>query len=414
MKRLIDLNPTTVVWDELHKGRSRGRWEKIPLPTGAGLTPIEAAELRAKQEAEAKEQEGFVKDNFDSGVLTRTMIVPHDNVTAAAMRLSRVVHRRCGATGSPVMDRLNDLWAQLDLVEPFGFGGYREFAIRYLAGTTGEWGELVDTGRSNIEELQHRLAYVVHYVSKEVTHKHLPPSRSEIHTLPATVLGKGTMTVGELKAAAANGPMALFHARLMETAGRKRPWIVENVLEWVDAGKKAVVFTGRRADVLATETSLRGKLRHCIEKGEIALWSGMGGDAELQAICDEYWNWKGGCVLVGTAEAFGESLNGLQDTDEFIIAMLPWEPGKLEQWRGRATRMGQRRPVRFHFPIAEGTVEERVAGVLLDKIPDVIAVTGDQEMARFAQLLATGGKTQEQMDAEMLAILREAGDPLAD
>ena len=88
-------------------------------------------------------------------------------------------------------------------------------------------------------------------------------------------------------------------------------------------------------------------------------------------------NTKVGCVLVGTGDAWGESVN-LQDTDLALFVMIPWTPRAIGQWEGRFSRLGQKRPVLIAYVIASGTVDEHVADLLLDKLPAVSAVADDE------------------------------------
>ncbi len=87
---------------------------------------------------------------------------------------------------------------------------------------------------------------------------------------------------------------------------------------------------------------------------------------------------KGPAVLIGTGDAWGESIN-LQDTDVLYMVMLPWTPKQIRQWEGRVARIGQTRPVLIVYIIAETTVDEDVADNLLGKLPPVLDVVQDSE-----------------------------------
>ena len=45
---------------------------------------------------------------------------------------------------------------------------------------------------------------------------------------------------------------------------------------------------------------------------------------------------------------------------------------------GRGVRVGMDRPILIVYPVCENTVDERVSAVLLSKLPDVQATTGDK------------------------------------
>ena len=140
----------------------------------------------------------------------------------------------------------------------------------------------------------------------------------------------------------------------------------------VGCGQKVVVFTGRRADC--------DRLGREIEKSISAqVWCAHGGVStdERDKIRLQYMESSDPCVLVGTGDAWGESVN-LQDTDLALFVMLPWTPRSIRQWEGRFSRLGQERPVLIVYVISRGTVDEHVADILLDKLPAVATIANDE------------------------------------
>ena len=105
----------------------------------------------------------------------------------------------------------------------------------------------------------------------------------------------------------------------------------------------------------------------------------------------------GPCILIGTGHAFGESLN-IDDTDAAFFVMLPYTPGQLRQWEGRFHRASTKRPVVITYVIAEGTVDEHIASILIDKLPAVEEVTKDTELAEAGPIL--GGINPDESDED--------------
>ena len=93
-------------------------------------------------------------------------------------------------------------------------------------------------------------------------------------------------------------------------------------------------------------------------------------------------------MLVGTGASWGTGIDGMQCTDAAIFAMLPYTPGRLTQWEGRFTRLGQSRPVVIYYCIAEGTVDEHVADILIGKIANVDRVADSGSLAGAGDALA--------------------------
>jgi hypothetical protein len=94
----------------------------------------------------------------------------------------------------------------------------------------------------------------------------------------------------------------------------------------------------------------------------------------------------------------------LQDTDLMLIAMLPWTPGQIVQWEGRVARHGQKRPVLIQYLVAENSVDEHVADVILSKLPAVETVAKDDSVSGFADQLR-GSDDEEAIISSILGKL---------
>jgi len=369
---LLATGVTSLILDESHKGKSGKRWEVLPL-----------AEDDAAAIASVKARGGFVKPSQDGEGIVG--IMPRDNTVTAAATLSRAATRRLATTATPVSDRIRDLWGQLDLLEPGAWGSFSVWARRYCDARPGTYGGLDTSGISNPDELVARLAYLLHRVDHATTHAQLPAKRREsMYISGAEQCDAAPGFSREQKAAAGNGPAALLELKLAEAASKKRKAVLSRIADHVESGHKIVVFTGRRRDSDDLATSIRGACR------KATVWCGHGGHSqnERDDIKRAYIAHEGGCVLVGTGEAWGTAIDGLQCTDAAFFVMLPYTPGQLTQWEGRFTRLGQDRPVCIYYCIAEGTVDEHVASILLDKIARVERVADGGSLDGASEALA--------------------------
>lgn len=371
---LLAWKPTNVIFDEIHKAKSNKRFEAVPREDGSL--------------------------SFKS----------RDNIAYNAYVLSRAVKYRLGTTATPIKDRTRDLWAELDLVQPDAWGPfYRHdrpsFTGRYCAARRNAFGGVDTSGASNLDELWNRVSLSVHQVPYSVTHRDLPQRRRVVTFIPTSEQSAPSGGFAkELAKASKTGKTAILEVRLAEAASRKRAAIVERVEECVEAGQKVLIFTGRRNDC----DKLADAVRKAIE-GKGRVYSGHGGTPakERDGIQQAYMSDPGPCVLVGTGDAWGEGVN-LQDTDTFLIAMLPFTPGQVVQWEGRVARHGQKRPVLIEYMVAENTVDEHVAAILLDKLPAVEEVAKDDSVVGFADSLMGGDKTEEEIIESVLAMLEVA------
>ena len=381
LDQILYWNPNTVIWDEIHKMQSTKRWEGIELRSGA------------------------------------IKFIGRDNLAHAAYQIARATKRRFGASATPIPDRIRNIWAQLDNVHPDAWGPfYREgrgaaestmrgFAVRYCAARHGNFGGIDTTGSSNGEELSKRIAAVAHNVPMAETHKSLPSKRRQVTRIPASqqvrVAGFGVKDLKALAGTLGGGSHGVLQARLMEAAARKRKFLVERIQEAVEGGQKVVVFTGRKLDVdhlvdsLMSEPIFGGGPDG---KTGVALFHGHGDQTpkERDTIAQLYAASPGPAVLVGTGHSFGTGVDGLQDSDLLLIAMLPFTPGEIIQWEGRVARLGQKRPVLIEYLVAEETVDEHVVEIQIAKLPSVERATSNDAVAGLANALA-GDETEEEL-----------------
>ena len=176
---------------------------------------------------------------------------------------------------------------------------------------------------------------------------------------------------------------------------------METVLEAVDAKQKVVIFTGRRTDCERIAAALeKGKPDH------VPLWWGHGGVStkERDSMVLAYAACEEPSIFVGTTDAFGESMDGLQCTDLAIFSLLPWTPGQVTQAEGRFSRKGSKRPVLIMYMVAEGTVDEHVADILLGKLEAVSSTLNDSEAAGLASTLA-GEQDEDAVIADILQLM---------
>jgi len=308
-----------------------------------------------------------------------------ENISANASELSKSCRRRLGLTATPIPNRPKDLWAQLDLIEPWQWGTFHQFGVRYCGGFEDTYGWKYN-GLSNAQELNGRLDLIKHKTSQKTMAASLPPKRRQVVHLGVEEQNRpaGGFKQEIRKASKVGNHEGLFEIYLQEAATRKRAYVIERVEEAMASGQKCVVFTGRRKDCEFLSEKLEKHLQK--KKIEARVWWAHGGltTEKRDEIRLDYMSHGGAGVIIATGDSMGESVN-LQKTDLALIIMLPWTPRQIRQWEGRFVRLGGDRPVLVSYVIAEGTVDEDVAEVLLDKLPAVGAVAQDEMITEFEQ-----------------------------
>lgn len=384
---LLTGEPVSVVWDEIHRNKNWKRRIAVPMRGANGQLLLN--------------ERGEVVRNYKS----------RNNTSSAAETLAMYVKRRLGGTASPIKDRLRDLWGQLDLVEPRMWGTFYDFARRFCEAHEDSWGGIDTKGRATgerLEELLQRLTFSVHNVPYSVSHAALPPLRRQVAYLSPDdlLVDDGKEAREGLQQAVRSGGDALAYAKLASAAARKRGVIVEAVVERcrafdsTEGGTKLVVFSGLRKE---TE-----KLHSAVAKAlpGVKTWFATGEHStnHRDVIKDEFMTHPGPCVLVATSQTFGESIN-LHDCDVAIVAMLPFTPGDVRQIEGRFRRQGMRRPTLVLYFVAEGTYDETVAQMLIDKLPAVERVVGDEALVGFGAAIG-GTEDEAKLVEDMLAKMR--------
>jgi len=347
-KELCAFSPEVVVYDETHWLRAGKRYKPIVGPDG------------------------------------RTRFKDLDNTFSAACEVARRSDWHLSLTATPIPGRVIDLWPQLELCEPYQWGGRHAFGVRYAGGTQNSYGWEYK-GLSNAEELRSRLVFIRERVSDTEVNKLLPPKRREVIRLEVSDQSRPAAFKRDMKQAQAQGGESMFETMLMEAASRKHKYIEGRVRTALTSKQKVVIFTGRRKEC----ETLGKKLVKVAEGLGAQGWWGHGGSshAERDEMRKAYMAHPGPCILIGTGHAWGESID-LQDTDLALIAMLPFTPEKLRQWEGRFTRLGQTRPVLLTYIVARTTVDEHVADIVLDKLPHVAQVGEDAEATAIQEALS--------------------------
>lgn len=315
--------------------------------------------------------------------------------SAAAAQIAEVTPRRLCTTATPVPDRRRDLWGQFSLISPKAWGQTRtRFSLRYCGGLWGEYG-LIDEGSSNTNELHGRQSFFFFNVPKEVSHAQLPPCRVDAQYIPFERQDKpATGFKREMKRLAkassqgdASARGLLMECQLAEAATRKRSEVIATALEYAARGR-VILFTGRHRDCFDLGERLRKLVKRSRATKHIRVLTAIDKVEsdyvlptvkERQALLNSY-RAEESTILIATADAWGESLDGLQVTDLLGIVALPWSPGKLVQWMGRVRRLGQDRAVTILLFIAEGTADEAVSHKLLAKVPDAIQLGKNIEL----------------------------------
>jgi superfamily II DNA or RNA helicase len=325
---------------------------------------------------------------------------PDSQVARAAYELR--AEFRLSLSGTPIENRLDELWSQMHFANRGLLGGRRDFAERYerpmLAGDA-----------AVTERLRRRIRpFVLRRLKSEVATE-LPPrteatlycelDAEERRAYDAVRLAARADLVRQVSESA--NVMAMFEAllRLRQAAchtGLLPGSHVESsskVEALCDALEDAVA-DGHKALVFSQWTSLLDRVEPQLESRAIAFTRLDGSTRDRAGVVDRFQDPSGPPVLLISLKAGGTGLN-LTAADHVFLLDPWWNPAVEEQAADRAHRIGQDRPVMVYRLVAKDTVEERVLDLQRRKreIADA-ALAGAEQSGR-------GGVTRE----DLLALL---------
>ncbi len=284
-------------------------------------------------------------------------------------------------TGTPLENRLEDLYSVMQVVDPRVLGPLWRYLLDFHV--TDDAGRVL--GYRNLAELRRRLAPVMLRRDRALVREQLPERtdvrldvkldrrQRALHDDAMATAGriaqmakKRPLTPTEehrLMAALQNARMACDAAGLVDKESEGSPKLDElaDLLEelCVDGGHKVVVFSQwermtRMAEGVARKLGL----------GVLRLHGGVP-THRRGALLDRFRDDPEIQLFIST-DAGGVGLN-LQAASAVVNLDVPWSPAVLEQRIARVHRLGQGQRVQAVLMVARNSYEERVAGLVAAK-----------------------------------------------
>jgi SNF2 family DNA or RNA helicase len=311
---------------------------------------------------------------------------PESQVAAAAFRLR--AERRVTLTGTPVENRLDELWSQFHFLNRGFLGGRGDFHERYAAPiASGEPG--------SAERLRERIRpFVLRRLKREVAPE-LPP-RTEM--VLRCVLGPDERSIYDTVRAAAlddvvrrlgagGNVLAALEALLRLRQAACHPALVpgqqaqrSSKLDLLLESLENVVAEGHKALVFSQWTALLDLTEPHLHAGRIEFLRLDGSTRDRAAVVRGFQDENGPPVMLISLKAGGTGLN-LTSADHIFLLDPWWNPAVEDQAADRAHRIGQERPVMVYRLVAEETVEERILALQQRKREIADAALGQADQA---------------------------------
>lgn len=293
------------------------------------------------------------------------------NRSKAIYKLAQTIPHVWILTGAPVLNRLDELWMLLHIIDRKHFRSYWQFVETYCELEYNRWSggtDVVGMRDDMSGVLAEELAPVLLRRSREVIS--LPPITRE--TVYVNLKGQQRTLYNKM--------LKEFYI-LLETTGDvlHAPTVLAQLTRLRQLSCTPALIGG--PDVSAKTDALLDLVECLVNDHKILIFSAFAGyiknlvpklsaygavsitgdmtAAERHKSEQALNNDPNCCVLAGTYGAMGEGLN-LQAADIVILADKDWVPANIEQAEHRAHRRGQDRPVHSISIIAEDTVDDYI------------------------------------------------------
>ena len=274
---------------------------------------------------------------------------------------------RLALTGTPVENRLEELWSLVHFTNRGLLGGRTEFADRFA--------RPIAEGRSEVAaDLRRRLRpFVMRRLKRDVAPE-LPPRTDAVLRVElgdnerAVYDAVRAATRDEVLALLANGKgvMLALEALLRLRQAACHPALVpgqtastSSKIEALVAALETAVSDNHRALVFSQWTSLLDLIEPALARAELSFARLDGSTRDREAVVARFQAEDGPPVMLVSLKAGGSGLN-LTAADHVFLCDPWWNPAVEAQAADRTHRIGQTRPVFVYRLVAVDTVEERI------------------------------------------------------
>jgi len=282
---------------------------------------------------------------------------PDSQVAKVAFRLD--ADSRIALTGTPVENRLDELWSQLQFLNRGLLGSRNDFRDRYTR-------PISDQDETAVTKLRERIRPFLLRRRKREVAPELPPrtevvihcelSESERQVYDAIRAATMSEVVSQLRAG--GSVLAALEALLRLRQAACHPSLVpgqeaatSSKIQLLVSRLSEAVADGHRALVFSQWTYL--------ESAEIEFARLDGSTRDRGEVVRRFQSEEGPPVMLVSLKAGGTGLN-LTAADHIFLLDPWWNPAVEDQAADRAHRIGQTRPVVVHRLVAQETVEEGI------------------------------------------------------
>jgi superfamily II DNA or RNA helicase len=373
----------------------RGPYLRAPRPNTVGI---------ASYQAVMRYSEAFQRPVWNYLVLDEAHRVKNHTTATAKACKGILARHKLAVTGTPIQNRLQELWALFDSIMPDYLGNAGSFTRRFATPIEKEKNEAVaDRLRRRIDpfklrRLKAQVAADLPPLTRQLRSVPLLTDQRRIYSQILNELGvpevlrnlhdrgdalKGLAKLLRLRQVCAH-PRILERSIPLRGSSAKFEALCDILEESLEEDHKVLVFTQwTQMAALIMEMLSENKIAHSYIDGSVSI-------GERAELVQAFQRPDGPSVMVISLLAGGEGIT-LTEADTVIMYDRWWNPAVEEQAFARAHRIGQRRPVTAYVLESADTIEERLARILQRKqalAEDLVHVDALEKRITREQLIA--------------------------
>lgn len=311
--------------------------------------------------------EKLAAEEWDTVVLDEAQAIKNESSQTARAAFELSAAFRLALSGTPVENRLEELWSVMHFANPGLLGGRSSFQDRYVSpiamGDAGAAGRLRAKirpvvlrrmKRDVLPELPPRTDSVLHVELEESERVVYDTVRAAAKKELANKLAEGAGVLAALEALL-RLRQAACHPALVPGQNAESSSKIECLL----AALEEAAADGHKALVFSQWTSLLDLIEPHLEETNVRFARLDGSTKDRGAVVSAFQDPSGPPVLLASLKAGGTGLN-LTAADHVFLLDPWWNPAAEDQAADRAHRIGQERPVIVYRMVAKDTVEERI------------------------------------------------------
>ena len=289
------------------------------------------------------------------------------------------IQYRIGLSGTPIYNRGSEIWPIVDILRPGMLGSFKEFC-EYFCYVNDKGNAIVlENKRKSLREelkkyvmLRRKKSDVLKELKEKVRYKEYIDSDSDYYLNELNKIWQKHEE--ELKSAETAFAKSSSHQRAIQSERQaagiaKIPHVINFVKNIMEIEESVVVFCHHRAIHQLLHESLQQFSPSSIIGGQT--------DNFRQEQIDRFQNGETKLMIAGL-RAGNLGIN-LTKARYVIFAELDWSPAIHRQAEDRLHRIGQKNTVFAYYLIGNGTLDDHVADILVDKAFEIDSVMDEKE-----------------------------------